>query len=427
MLRPCEEPDPMAHETLLAGGRGCVAKTYWAGTHRLVEPAKTIARVRPLMAAMGITRVANVTGLDRIGLPVVQAIRPNSRSLAVSQGKGSNVAAATASALMEAVETYHADHITLPVRYTRYADLGRCARVADVTALNRPKLSGFHSELPLLWIEGIDLLQDESVWLPFEMVDMNFTFPRVATAGCFAATSNGLASGNHLLEAISHGICEVVERDATTLWALAGKEAQDRTRIDLDTVHDAICRDALDRLARAGIAVGVWETTSDVGVPSFICKIREETGWTQEHMELPGYGCHPVRSIAFFRAVAEAIQTRLTIIVGSRDDLVRGSYEQLGNPLVTRPDRPWPNHNGSLRSLSEGPSWDAETVDEDVRWLLERLRRAGLRQVIVVDLTKPEFGLPVVRVVIPGLEMALINPDRYLLGQRAQSILRGRP
>jgi ribosomal protein S12 methylthiotransferase accessory factor len=143
-------------------------------------------------------------------------------------------------------------------------------------------------------------------------------------------------------------------------------------------------------------------------------------------MELPGYGCHPVRSIALFRAVTEAIQTRLTIIVGSRDDLVRSSYEQLGNPLVSRTDRPWHEHDGRLRSLAEVPSWDAETMNEDVRWLLERLRRAGIRQVIVVDLTKPEFGLPVVRVVIPGLEMALINPDRYLLGHRARAVLQGR-
>ena len=61
------------------------------GTHRLVAPNATLERVRPFMAVMGITRVANVTGLDTIGIPVVMVVRPNSRSLAVSQGKGLNL------------------------------------------------------------------------------------------------------------------------------------------------------------------------------------------------------------------------------------------------------------------------------------------------------------------------------------------------
>src|SRR5690348_13948976 len=63
-------------------------KTYLCGTHRTVEPEETLRKTIPLMPAMGITRIANITGLDRIGLPVVLVTRPNSRSLAVSQGKG---------------------------------------------------------------------------------------------------------------------------------------------------------------------------------------------------------------------------------------------------------------------------------------------------------------------------------------------------
>jgi ribosomal protein S12 methylthiotransferase accessory factor len=416
----------MVSSSILPDPHRPVRKSYRAGTHRLIEPEETLARVRPFLSHMGITRVANVTGLDRIGVHVVQVCRPNSRSLAVSQGKGLGLAAAKASAVMESIEAYHADHITLPVKYARYADLSCSHRVVDVTALNRPKASAYHPELPLLWIEGWDLLRDEPVWLPFEMVDANFTFPRPAGSGCFAATSNGLASGNHLLEAISHGISEVVERDATTLWGLAGTEAQDRTRIDLQTVQDAACNDVLDKFARAGIVVGVWETTSDVGVPSFLCKIRESTKRTLGHVDTPGYGCHPMRSIALFRALTEAAQTRLTIIAGSRDDLVRSGYEQSENPLMSSPDRPWFEYQGPLRSFSHSPTWETETFDEDVRWLLERLRAAGIQRVVVVDLSKPEFGLPVVRVVIPGLEMALIHPDFFALGQRARTLLRSR-
>jgi YcaO-like protein with predicted kinase domain len=406
--------------------RGSTPKAYRAGTHRLVEPKETLARVHPLLPAMGITRIANITGLDRIGVHVVQALRPNSRTLAVSQGKGLDLAAAKASAVMEAVEAYHSDHITLPVKHARYTDLIRNHRIVDVAALSRPKTSDYHPELPLLWIEGWDLLQNESVWLPFEMVDGNFTFPRPAGSGCFAATSNGLASGNHLLEAISHGISEVVERDATTLWGLAGKEAQDLTRIDLQTVQDAACQDVLDKFARAGIVVGVWETTSDIGIPAFLCKIRERNDRMPGNMETPGYGCHPSRPIALLRALTEAAQTRLTIIAGSRDDLVRSGYEQLGNPLVSWPKGPAFDNKALPRNFSKGSSYDSGTFEQDVSWLLERLRATGMQRVIVVDLTKPELGLPVVRVVIPGLEMAIINPEYYALGQRAQMLLQNR-
>ena len=83
-------------------------KGFRLGTHRAIDPRETIERIRPHMAAMGITRVANVTGLDRIGIPVVMVCRPNSRSLAVAQGKGLDLDAAKASGLGESIEAYHA-------------------------------------------------------------------------------------------------------------------------------------------------------------------------------------------------------------------------------------------------------------------------------------------------------------------------------
>src|SRR5215472_8222046 len=94
---------------------GPTKKAYRAGTHRSVDPERTLERVRPFLPAMGITRIANITGLDRVGVHVVQAVRPNSRTLAVSQGKGADLAAAKASAVMESIEAYHSDHITIPV------------------------------------------------------------------------------------------------------------------------------------------------------------------------------------------------------------------------------------------------------------------------------------------------------------------------
>ena len=102
-----------------------IHKSYRLGTHRTVAPSETLARVGPLMAQMGITRIANITGLDRLGVPVVMVCRPNSRSIAVSQGKGLDLAAAKASGLMESVETYHAETSPPPSSSAATDELGR--------------------------------------------------------------------------------------------------------------------------------------------------------------------------------------------------------------------------------------------------------------------------------------------------------------
>jgi YcaO-like protein with predicted kinase domain len=402
---------------------GPIAKGYHGGTYRIVAPEETIERVRRYLPIMGITRVANVTGLDCVGIPVALATRPNSRSLAVSQGKGLTLAAAKASAVMESIEAYHAERTDLPLMLGSYEDLRYRHRLADVRALPRVAHSRFHPALPLLWIEGFDLLQQEPAWVPYEMVSVNYTLPRPTGFGCFSATSNGLASGNHLGEAISHGICELIERDATTMWSLLDEDARSATRIDLDTVDDPDCRELLDRYRRAGVDVAVWETTSDLGVPSFVCLIveRDDAPGRSLH-DAFGYGCHPARRVALLRALTEAAQVRLTAVAGSRDDLTRIDYDEQEQPGTRRRTRSLIETGPRRRNYRGRPDWDAERLDEDLARELGQLRAAGIRRVVAVDLTRPEFGLPVVRMVIPGLEALGLLPD-YSPGRRARARL----
>lgn len=398
-----------------------VAKGFQRGTHRQVAPAETVARVRRVMAAMGITRIATITGLDHIGIPVVMVCRPNSRSLSVSQGKGIDLASAQASGLMESVESFHAEHITLPLKLASYEELRYTHRVVDVDELPHAADSFFHPGTPIHWIEGYDLLQDEWVWLPYDLVHMNYTLGMRATGAGFLASSNGLASGNHRLEAISHGICEVIERDAATLWRLKDTTAAAATRVDLASVADPVCRGVLDTYERAQVGVGVWDMTSDVGAPTFLCRIFDETG--DEVRRLPvaeGQGCHPQREIALLRALTEAAQSRLTYIAGSRDDCLPAEYDRLRNRDVLTQHRAEWLLPGPSRAFSDSATWQADTFDDDVAWELDRLQMVGIQRVIVVDLTRPEFGLPVVRVVIPGLE-ALSSGPNYVPGRRARA------
>lgn len=397
-------------------------KSYRNGTHRTVTPADTLKRACPFMPDLGITRIANVTGLDRIGIPVVMVSRPNSRSIAVSQGKGLDLEAAKASGLMEAVETYHAEHIALPLILGSYAELRSTRRLVDVAELPVTADSRFHPHLPMLWIEGEDLIQKSSIWLPFEVVHANYTLPFPPGSGCFTASTNGLASGNHPLEAIVHGICEVVERDSTTLWHHKDKEARKATGLDLDTVDDPACCDVLGRFARAGMDVKVWETTTDVGIASFYCLIVDRHDLSAHTAD--GAGCHPARDVALVRALTEAAQVRTTYIAGSREDISPGEYARSARAKKLRDCRTLMDWHAPVRGFRKVPSFESETFADDVAEALRRLRCAGIRQVVVVDLTRPEYRLPVVRMVIPGLE----GPDEhagYVPGARAKAYLVG--
>lgn len=398
-------------------------KAHTVGTHRVMAPEQTLARVAPFLPIMGITRVANVTGLDAVGIPVVMVTRPNSRSISVSQGKGVTLAAAKASGVMESIESYHAERITLPLKFASFEELRWTHPVVDVGRLPRLSTGSFNPNSPILWIEGQDLLNGGPKWVPFEMVHLNFTVPMAPGHGAFLAGSNGLASGNHKVEAISHAVTELVERDATTLWRLQDPIAQAATRIDLDSIDDPVCRSLIDRFEAAGVAVGVWETTSDVGLPAFLCRIVEREELPQHSIRpATGMGCHVAREIALSRALTEAAQSRLTFIAGARDDMPRAEYERHLDPAHHSRWKAMIVDGVGRRSFHHCPNSTAPTIEADLAHQLERLRAVGIEEAVAVDLTKPEFGIPVVRVVVPGLEGADESPD-YLLGERGLRML----
>ncbi len=386
---------------------------------RAVGPAQTLARVAPFFPVMGITRVANVTGLDRVGIPVVLVCRPNSRSVAVSQGKGVDLDSAKASGVMESVESYHAERLQGPLLMGSLEELRYDHRLADVTRLPCHRSTAISGQCRTLWMAGDNLLGDDVPTLvPYDLVRLDFTRDAGATSG-FASGSNGLASGNSKLEAVCHAICELLERDATTLWHLQGCHAA--TKLDTETVDDEVSCDLLQRFASADVAVGAWDTTSDSGVPSFLCRAVSSDPWSG-HTVRPatGMGCHPNRAVALRRALTEAAQSRLTFISGARDDLFREDYARLLGPDV---QARWLStvQVAPQRCFADVPTWPGGSLKDAVDWLLDRLRSIGIDQAIVVDLTRPEFEVPVVKVIVPGLEG--IDDAGYVLGERGAAVL----
>jgi YcaO-like protein with predicted kinase domain len=383
--------------------RGVTAKAYTRGTHRTVAPAETLARLKPLLPTMGITRLANVTGLDTIGIPVVMSVRPNSRSLSVSQGKGLDLDSAKASAAMESIEGFHAERVSGPLILASYDELRTDHVVVDPLRLPLSDRRPFDSSLPILWMAGNDWLQDGKVWVPFQLVHTAYTTRMRWDLVGFEFSSTGLASGNHVLEAASHALCEIIERDAAARFDVLPDEEKEVRRLDLSTVNDADCVAVLARFSNAGVDVAVWDMTSHVGVASFECLIAERTDDPNRLLSSArGFGCHPTRQVALLRALTEAAQSRLTIIAGSRDDMGRSDYRSWRDPANAQRWREQAAARGSVPFASVA-SFESTSFEEDLAFELEAVRRAGCGHVIVVELTRPEIGIPVVRVIVPGL------------------------
>lgn len=384
---------------MCAGGLAAerVTKLDLGGTLRGRQAAATLAWVRPLLPRFGITRLANVTGLDRIGIPVWMCIRPNGRSLSVSQGKGPSDELAQASAVMESIEVFHAEHVPRPDVVAPYREVRRRhAAVNPGTLAPGLRRRAYHDRRDLAWFGGTDLATGEPMLLPHVRVSLDWSHPH-PDVGLFQVTSTGLASGNSRAEALCHALFEVIERDAEWRWQRLSEAAQRATEVDVASVDSRHLRSLLDRLASAEVSVRIWDITSPVGVPVFSCEVAD-AGPVGRLGPFGGFGCHLSAEIALSRAITEAVQSRLTFIAGSRDDMYPDSYEPRIHPAAaghgTAPARDF--HRVPAPPLGA-------TFDEDLRIAQRLLAAAGFTRVVAADLTRPDVGIPVVLVVVPGM------------------------
>ena len=368
------------------------------GTHRAATLAATWRRFAPLAPRVGVTRVADLTGLDTLGVPVFAAIRPMGRSLSTSQGKGTTPMAARVSALMESLETWHAEE-RAPERTATARALG-AATVELVRDLPR---TGRRLDLDvrLPWVRAWSLPRQRVAWVPWEAATLDCV-PAAREAPVFDVSSNGLASGNTVGEAIVHGLCEVIERDAEAAWRTTG----DDRRVILDTVAPPVAR-LVEHLGRGGVRVWLWDLTSDVGVPVFGCGLMHdprEAGWRAVGF-YQGFGCHVDPAIAMLRAITEAVQTRLTYIAGGRDDFFPEDYRRATDRELLLDV--WARYTGPPDEPVDArdhptPTARERTVEVVLDHLLGRLADAGTPEVLVVDLRQPALGVPVVKVLVPG-------------------------
>ncbi len=423
--------------------RSRVAKIQRKGPHRELPVEVTYERMTPHLRRVGITRVADITGLDRVGIPVYNAICPRSADvISVYNGKGATQLDAKTSAIMEAVERFSAALPLSPAAVASYSELQTEGRLAlDPRTFNFQLHPQYDLAMPISWVKGQDLMNDEPVLVPLFLAGYYALFHEVP---CYAlATSNGLASGNSLEEAIYHALCELIERDDWTMADLVcnrlsraisagrlGPRASGPSAAWLQELHPNIDLDTLPVRARSlvnqfqqvGLRVELKDLTSATGIPSILANVFEDIAptFSQGHM---GLGTHPDAEVAVTRAISEVAQSRVVDINALREDInlpnvkvPKYLYHVQRSGRVNREAWPYKRSLNSVR-LEDMPSHPSEDVMEDVRLMLDRLRSRGLAQAIVVDLSPPGIPASVVRLIVPGLESWIV--DRSKMGPRA--------
>jgi ribosomal protein S12 methylthiotransferase accessory factor len=348
----------------------------------------------------------------------------------MNAGKGTSDVQARASALCEGLERYsgvfRGDE---PRRRARLADLGGagiplndCLLFSDRQYRERDarNAGGSHfsfipvpldPEAEIDWSPVWSLTRGEVRYLPTAFCYYDYPQPDEQTY-CIAC-SNGCAAGNTLEEAILQGFLELVERDGVALWWYNRLR---RPSVDLDSFGEPY----LDRLRAFlrdhGRNFWVLDLTADLGIPVFASITQRTDGPSQQIM--PGFGAHLDPKVALLRAVTEMNQMLSSPLLGLKE---KGADKEPIDPqtehwlrTATTADHPYLlPAGGTLRTAASYAQTWADDVADDVRACQALVERAGM-EMLVLDQTRPEVGLPVAKVIVPGLRhfWARLGPGR---------------
>ncbi|MFJ8158354.1 YcaO-like family protein [Streptomyces sp. NPDC094468] len=359
------------------------------GTVRVRPAEQTWEMLAEHLPDYGITRVADLTGLDSIGLPVWAAVRPASRTLSVSQGKGATDTLARISAVMEAIELWHVEQPLTVAAYGPACDIPAACPV-EVLPLRTRVDAKVLARVVWEWTTASGLVTGKKTLLPVDVVRRRVQRPEWSP-DLLRATSTGLACGNSRDEALLHALLEVVERDV--LYRDGQSGGRHRTMIDPLTVDDPYAHDLLDRLASAGMESEIALVEGPYGLPVCLAYL-----WSEDlPVVFAGGGCHTTAGIALTRALSEAVQSRLTLISGTRDDLP--SEPALADvPPSFRPEQrtglvPWTYAVGR---------WTPVGLAQQVTEIARRIQKVTGHEPAALDLSDHSSPVHAVQVVAPG-------------------------
>jgi ribosomal protein S12 methylthiotransferase accessory factor len=382
------------------------------GTHRVRRLEETLSAARSAAQLAGMSRLTDLTGLDCLGIPVFSSIRPQAETnnLTITGGKGYTPVAAEISALLEAVERYCGERNNRVGLKTSFAQLSQEKLMLDPYSLILAQDHNYHHDADIEWWPARDLLSDEVILVPAVAVLHPYNSP----PNLFNSSSNGLACGNSLPEAVLHGLLEVIERDATSF----GEALLEGPILDLDSLTDVSCAQMVQKFKSAGLQTQVRIFTTEINIPTFYA-IVDDTIRRDPMLINGGFGCHLDPCVGLSRALTESALSRATVIAGARDDLDREQVKrEIGYDTFKSQFSDWFKPQKPTVRLEQFPNLSTENITEDICFLLDKLNQAGFKRVLAVDLSIPNIDFAVARVIVPGAELNHIQPNRLGLRLR---------
>jgi YcaO-like protein with predicted kinase domain len=366
----------------------------------------TFALVKPLLRRVPITRVANITPLDSLGFPVWSAVTPLAKDLTVHAGKGHNSSAARLSAIMESIERVCAERVEQSrILRASYTDLKATSTeyVTNPDEFDLPFEAEYNPDRVISWIYAYDLMERSHAWVTLDLV-----ISPAQEGVCIGVETNGLAAGNTYTEATLHAIYELIERDACSeeqfceMYLEAPSSSTNGPRMIERTTLPTVSQKWLDQLANRGYKTVVQDLTNDISVPVFGVFILDSCfPGAEDEVAFAGYGADLNPENAIFRALTEAVQSHTVVALGARD-----TFEGM-RPL---PDRSAMlmrqvnvRHPRDFVPFPNGKTNFSTDLLDDLKTVLGRLADAGLKRCLVVDLSRADLQIPVVRVLVPGL------------------------
>lgn len=387
--------------------------TYFKGTHRVIAPEKTIEKNKDKLITAGITRIADITDLDRIGLPVYTAIRPTAEygGVSIYGGKGISKSHAKASAMMEGFERYSAERQDSDESIVAtIEEISNKGKYINPESLNLPK--DFKKKdinlMNLEWNLAHDLITNDDYYIPTNAIYHPYISEKNVES-LFKSNTNGLASGNILEEAILHGILEIIERDAWSIFELTHKNY---SQINLDTIKSEIINETINKFTSKGINIKLMNLTADINIPT-IAASADDTITKDAGLLTLGIGTHLDPEVAVLRALTEVAQSRATQINGAREDTVRADFaREAGYERMKRINKYYFQQEETQINLEDIENKSTATINEDLEVVEKELISNEIKHVLYYDLTRPELNVNVVRVIIPEMELYAIDSTR---------------
>lgn len=391
------------------------------GSFDRVVPVDATWRLIPdLSRAYGVTRIGDLTRLDRTGIPVVTAVVPCSHdTLSTYAGKGITLHDAWIGAVMEAVERVTCATCDLPTESLRLRELAETLDLEDIGIAEPTR------DRPVECVEAYELVTRRSAWLPKAIVQCPYRGEYTVLSG----STNGLASGNTLLEAVFHAIMELIERHTKSLTELRAHVWPSIVRAALGKgepagTDDPVAREIafptgnalIDSLAKrifdAGLILRLMILPSEWLPATMVATITDRG--SDPPTCFGGSGCSWSPTHAAVRAITEAAQSRTVNFQAAREDISRAERPNPAFPHGVRIARlaegAWPiDGPAATATLSSIPDLSKDDLRDEFAAAIDALKAIGIDKIYLSTFPVKHDSISVVRVVIPQLETYVVD------------------